>query len=54
MLQGETPSLDGNYTVFGEVVSGQKIVDKINLVITNEKDRPLKNIKIKSMAIVKK
>ncbi|MCD7978870.1 MAG: peptidylprolyl isomerase [Tannerellaceae bacterium] len=54
MLEGGSPSLDGNYTVFGEVVSGQKVVDKISLVLTNEKDRPLKNIKIKSMAIVKK
>lgn len=54
MLEGGAPSLDGNYTVFGEVVSGQKVVDKISFVLTNEKDRPLKNIKIKSMAIVKK
>lgn len=54
MLQGGAPNLDGKYTVFGEVVSGQKIVDKIQLVQTNEKDRPLKNIAIKKMTIVKK
>ncbi|MCD7938142.1 MAG: peptidylprolyl isomerase [Tannerellaceae bacterium] len=54
MLEGGTPHLDANYTVFGEVVSGQKVVDKISLVMTNANDRPLKNIKIKSMSIVKK
>ncbi|MCD8177897.1 MAG: peptidylprolyl isomerase [Tannerellaceae bacterium] len=54
MLEGGAPHLDGNYTVFGEVVSGQKVVDKIQLVMTNMNDRPLKNIKIKSMSIVKK
>ncbi|MCC8154198.1 MAG: peptidylprolyl isomerase [Tannerellaceae bacterium] len=54
ILEGGSPHLDGNYTVFGEVVSGQKVVDKIQLVMTNSNDRPLKNIKIKSMSIVKK
>ncbi|MDH6533934.1 peptidylprolyl isomerase [Parabacteroides sp. 52] len=54
MLEGGTPHLDGNYTVFGEVISGMKTVDKIQFVPTNEDDRPLKNVKIKSMTIVKK
>lgn len=54
MHLGGSPHLDGNYTVFGEVVSGMKIVDKIQFVSTNEKDRPLKNIKIKTATIVKK
>lgn len=52
MMEGGTPHLDGNYTVFGEVVSGMKVVDKIQFVLTNDEDRPLKNIKIKSMTIV--
>ena len=54
MLEGGTPHLDGKYTVFGEVVKGLKVVDKIQFSDTNSEDRPLKNIKIKSMTIVDK
>ncbi len=54
MMEGGTPHLDGNYTVFGEVVSGMKVVDKIQFIVTDDNDRPLKNIKIKSMMIVEK
>ncbi|SEG02311.1 peptidylprolyl isomerase [Parabacteroides chinchillae] len=54
MLEGGTPHLDGNYTIFGEVVSGMKAVDKIQFTETNENDRPVKNIKIKTMTIVNK
>ncbi len=54
MLQGGTPHLDDKYTIFGEVVSGMKVVEKMELTGTDPKDRPLKNIKIKSMKIVTK
>lgn len=55
MLEGGRPDLDGQYTVFGEVVDGLKSVFKIQMIETNsEDDRPLKNIKIKTMKIVEK
>lgn len=54
MLEGGAPHLDGTYTVFGEVVSGMKVVEKMQFVLTNDEDRPLKNIRIKSMMIVEK
>lgn len=44
---GGYPSLDGDYTVFGEVIEGMEIVDKIAAVETDENDRPIKNVKMK-------
>ncbi len=44
---GGTPHLDGIYTVYGEVIEGLEIVDKIALEETDEKKRPLKDIKMK-------
>lgn len=44
---GGTPFLDQNYTVFGEVISGLDVVDKIAAVAKDQNDRPLKNIKMK-------
>ena len=53
MTQGGSPHLDGAYTVFGEVVKGKNVVDKIQFVQTDLNDRPLKDIRIKTMKIVK-
>ncbi len=50
---GGTPFLDMNYTVFGEVIEGLDIVDKISLVKTDQNDRPVDDIKIISMEILK-
>ncbi len=50
---GGTPHLDGNYTVFGEVVKGLDVVEKISVVKTNESDRPLEDVRIISMKIVR-
>ena len=54
MLEGGAPHLDGNYTVFGQVIEGMKVVDKIHFVDTNEEDRPTKNNAIKTMKIIEK
>lgn len=52
--KGGTPHLDGQYTVFGEVVSGMDVVDKIEKAETDGNDRPVKDIRILSMKEVDK
>ena len=49
---GGAPSLDGAYTVFGEVVEGFDVIDKIEKVKTNPQDRPVENIKMDVKIIV--
>jgi peptidyl-prolyl cis-trans isomerase B (cyclophilin B) len=41
---GGTPFLDGNYTIFGEVIRGLAVIDSVIIQNTNEMDRPLENI----------
>jgi peptidyl-prolyl cis-trans isomerase B (cyclophilin B) len=43
---GGTPFLDMNYTVYGEVISGLEVVDKISQVKTAQGDRPLTDVKM--------
>lgn len=43
---GGTPFLDGEYTVFGEVLEGLSVVDKIAAVQTAAGDKPVKDIKM--------
>lgn len=50
---GGTPHLDGQYTVFGEVVSGMDVIDKIEKAETDRSDRPTTDIRILSAKIVK-
>jgi cyclophilin family peptidyl-prolyl cis-trans isomerase len=50
---GGVPHLDMRYTVYGEVISGMDVVDKICSLLTNGKDRPLKNVRIKTIKIKK-
>lgn len=44
---GGTPHLDGTYTVFGEVIEGLDVLDKIAAVKTNKKDRPESDVRMK-------
>ena len=50
---GGTPHLDGEYTVFGEVVDGMEVGDKIQQVETGSADRPKTDVKILKMKVVK-
>jgi cyclophilin family peptidyl-prolyl cis-trans isomerase len=43
---GGTPFLDGEYTVFGEVIEGMDVIDKIAAVQTAAGDKPLKDLKM--------
>jgi peptidyl-prolyl cis-trans isomerase B (cyclophilin B) len=44
---GGTPFLDQNYTVFGEVISGLDVIDKIANVAKGTNDRPVQNVRMK-------
>lgn len=50
---GGTPHLDGSYTVFGEVIEGLDIVEKIQQAVGDENDRPLTDIRIRKATVVK-
>lgn len=49
---GGAPHLDGDYTVFGEVISGMDTIDKIEKAETDTANRPKEDIKIISMKVI--
>ena len=50
---GGTPHLDTQYTVFGEVLDGMDVVNAIAAVETNKDDRPVVDVRILKMKIIK-
>jgi len=46
-----TPWLTGNHTIFGEVIEGQEVANKITAVPRNRQDKPLKDVVLKSVTI---
>ncbi len=50
---GGAPHLDGQYTVFGEIVEGLDVIKAIEGVATDSHDRPKEDVKILSMKVVK-
>jgi peptidyl-prolyl cis-trans isomerase A (cyclophilin A) len=51
--QGGADYLDKDYTVFGEVINGMDVVDKIAEVKTDDGDWPLNNVYINKVEIIK-
>ena len=50
---GGTPHLDGQYTVFGEVIGGLDVVDRIQHVFTDDYDRPVDDVRILRATVLK-
>lgn len=52
LANGGTPFLDGDYTVFGKVIEGLDVIDKIAKLKTGSGDRPVENV-IMNITVIK-
>ncbi|MCW0481573.1 peptidylprolyl isomerase [Gaoshiqia sediminis] len=50
---GGAPHIDGSYTIFGEVVDGMNVADKINQLPVDSDFRPLQDIRLRKITIIK-
>jgi peptidyl-prolyl cis-trans isomerase A (cyclophilin A) len=48
---GPTPWLNGRHTIFGEVIEGADVVDRISMLKTGSQDRPAEDVVIESVTI---
>ncbi len=51
IMQADNRNLDNQYTIFGRVLQGMDVVDKISLVPKDANDRPLKNVVMQKVTI---
>jgi len=48
---GPTPWLNGRHTIFGEVIEGADVVDRISMLKTGSQDRPVEDVTIESVIV---